>query len=616
MIYRFGRFQVDDDDFRLSADGLTIPLEPRTMSVLLYLIRNRNRVIRKGEILDGVWKEANVTEGALTRSIGLLRRALEDDSREPRFIETVPTVGFRFVAKVSVLEAPAEAPATPAPTLPAPVEASPSGKPQTQMLAHPRRLWLLAGLLAGLALPILLGWFARRQSEAPAPIRSLAVLPFQNLSNDPDEEYFAQGITEELITNLGYAKSLRVLSRASTAAFKNSQLSLPQIAEQLQVDGVIEGTVLRSNNTIRVTIRLTAAKPERQLWAASYERDARDTITLQNRIAAEAVTQIRSQLTPEEQSRLSVKGRVDPEAYDDYLRARFFLDHEPGQKDKAIPHLEHAIQIDPHFAAAYALLGEAWGLQGVWGGMSNQQASAKALQYSREAVSLDPASSEAFASLGHSLMQSRRWNEGEVALRRAIDLDPNNPYAREYLAQLLAQKGRVDEGVRISRDVAMAEPVAVDFQRSYADMLYRARRYDEAINQCQRVLELDPNHQATYTTLANALLETGHYKEAEAAFTEGHFMDPGVQAWLDVRAGNPAAARQLLNENPNLINVHSAVARYLLGDQEVGLSQLDYLANEKWAVKTYHLRNDPTFDAMRNDPRFSAIVKKSGLLDD
>ena len=365
MIYRFDRFQVDDDDFRLSADGSTVPLEPKTLSVLLYLIRNRSRVIRKGEILDGVWKEANVTESTLTRSIGLLRRALGDDSREPRFIETVPTVGFRFIAKVSVAEAPAtpqqdEAPTTPAPTSPAPVEASPSAKPQP-LLAHPRRWWLLAGLLAGLIFPILLGWFARRQPEATAPIRSLAVLPLENLSCDPDEEYFAQGITEELITDLGYAKSLRVISRASTAGFKNSQLPLPQIAEQLHVDGVIEGTVLRSNNTIRVTIRLMAAKPERQLWAASYERDARDTITLQNQIAAEAVTQIRSQLTPEEQTRLSVKGRVDPEAYDDYLRARFFLDHEPGQKDKAIPHLEHAIQIDPHFAQG----------RGAWRGMGD-----------------------------------------------------------------------------------------------------------------------------------------------------------------------------------------------------------------------------------------------------
>ena len=174
----------------------------------------------------------------------------------------------------------------------------------------------------------------------------------------------------------------------------------------------------------------------------------------------------------------------------------------------------------------------------------------------------------------------------------------------------------MDESVQISHDVASAEPVAVEFQRLYADMLYRAHRYDEAIDQCQRVLELDPNHQATYSTLANALLEAGRYKEAEAAFVEGHFMGAGIQAWLNVRAGNPAGARRLLDQHPSLVDVHSAVARYLLGKQEVGLSQLDYLANEKWAVKTYHLLNDPTFDPMRSDPRFTTIVKKTGLLDD
>ena len=193
MIYRFGRFQVDDDDFRLSADGLTVPLEPKTLSVLLYLIRNRSRVIRKGEIMDGVWKEANVTESTLTRSIGLLRRALGDDSRDPRFIETVPTVGFRFVAKVSVLETPATpAPAEP-PTLPEPIEASPSGKPQT-LLAHPRRWWLLAGLLAGLILPILLGWFARRQSEVSgAPSQVPRRAPISESLQRPGRRIFCPG---------------------------------------------------------------------------------------------------------------------------------------------------------------------------------------------------------------------------------------------------------------------------------------------------------------------------------------------------------------------------------------------------------------------------------------
>ena len=520
-----------------------------------------------------------------------------------RLIQTLPRRGYRFTAEVNWT-------------------GSRNGLPVPEMevvspRAIPVRYWLAGGLVFALLLTTALwlnrrmvaGWFSRRPV-----IQSIAVLPIVNLSNDPDQEYFADGMTEELITDLSYAKSLRVVSRASTIGFKKSILSLPQIAEQLHVDAVIEGTVLRVNNSVRVTIRLTAARPERQLWAASYERDAVDVVTLENQIAAEAVAQIRAQLTPAGQTRLSLESRINPEAYDEYLRARFFLAQEeaPG---KAISHLERAIKLDDHFAAAYAALSEAWGMQGVWGKESTRQMAAEALEYSQKAVSLDPTSSEAYAALGYSLMQSRRWNEGEVALRRAIELDPNNSSAVMYLALLLAQKGRVDESVKISHDLATANPVAIDFQRLYAEMLYRARKYDDAITQCQRILDLDPNHLAVYITLANALVEKGRYQEAEAAFQKGGLMNPGIQAWLEVRAGNTAGARQVLNDNPSLVNVHTAVARYLLGEKEIGLAELDDLANEKWAVKTYYLRNDPTFDAMRADPRFSAIVKRTGLLD-
>jgi Flp pilus assembly protein TadD len=239
----------------------------------------------------------------------------------------------------------------------------------------------------------------------------------------------------------------------------------------------------------------------------------------------------------------------------------------------------------------------------------------KGLEYSQKAISLDPTSSEAFASLGHSLMQSHRWNEGEVALRRAIELDPNNPYAGEYLAVLLAQKGRVDESLRVSRQLAIANPVSTDFQRTYANMLYRARQYDEAIAQCQRIIDLDPGHLITYGTLANALAESGRYPEAEAAFKKGNLLGPGVHAWLYAREGNPEGARQILNDHPTFVDAHTAVARYLLGDQEAGLSELSRLTDE-WNTKTYNLRNDPLFDPMRNDPRFAEIVKRSGLLDD
>ena len=352
-------------------------------------------------------------------------------------------------------------------------------------------------------------------------------------------------------------------------------------------------------------------------------QDERLALTLQNRLAADAVSQIRAQLTPEVRTRLDLESRINPEAYDEYLRARFFLHQETGQEEKAIPHLERAIQLDPSFAAAYAALGEAWAMEVIYGGRgvggsnNNRELYAKALGYSQKAVSLDPASSEAYSSLGHSLMQNHRWNEAQVAFRRALTLDADNPYAADYFSLLLAQKGRSEESVRVARELAQANPTVIDFQRAYASVLYEARRYDEAITECERLIELEPNHLSTYGVYATSLAERGRFQDAETALHHSHLgADPGAQAWLYALQGNDAAARQVLKENASSpINPFTAVAHYLLGEQERGLAQLDYLANEAWANKTYFLRSDPVFDPMRNDPRFNEILKKTGLLD-
>jgi Flp pilus assembly protein TadD len=318
-------------------------------------------------------------------------------------------------------------------------------------------------------------------------------------------------------------------------------------------------------------------------------------------------------LTPLEQTRLSLENRINPQAYDEYLRGRFLLRQESVEENtKAIPHLERAIQLDPDFAAAYAALGEAWCLP--WSKRNPREAYAKGLEYSQKAVRLDPNSSEAYSSLGHSLMQNHRWNEGEVALRRAIELDTNNPYAVEYLAILLAEKGRTAEGLQISHQLAIANPVASDFQRAYASSLYRAHQFDESIVLCQRIIDLDPNHLMTNGTHANSLAQTGRYPDAEIAFKKGNLFNPGVQAWLYALEGNPQAARQILNDGSASLNVHTAIAYYLVGDREKGLAELGDLTDQ-WDIKTYHLRNDPIFDPMRKDPRFDAIVKKTGLLD-
>jgi tetratricopeptide (TPR) repeat protein len=410
-----------------------------------------------------------------------------------------------------------------------------------------------------------------------------------------------------------------VLSRESTIGFKGSTLSIPQIAEQLHVDALIEGTVLRANDTARVTVRLTATRPERQLWAASYERNASDLIQLQNQLAADAVNHMRAQLTPQGKTQLNLESKINPEAYDEYMQAKFLLRQGTGQHPKAIPHLERAIQLDPDFAGAYAAMGLAWGLEGALGGgpagKTNQEIYATALAYSQKAVNLDPTSSEAYASLGLSLMQSHRWNEGEAALRHAIELDPNNPIGVGYLGLLLTQKGRSDEAVRLMHEFVLTNPVELFIRRQYALTLFEARRYDEAIAECERIIKLDPNLGLAYLTYAEALTQKGRFQEAEVAFAHGHPIDPGLHAWLLALQGKADAARQVLKENPSLVNPRTAVTRYLLGEHERGLAELDYLANEKWATKTLFLRVDPTFDPMRNDPRFTAIVKKTGLLD-
>jgi tetratricopeptide (TPR) repeat protein len=212
-------------------------------------------------------------------------------------------------------------------------------------------------------------------------------------------------------------------------------------------------------------------------------------------------------------------------------------------------------------------------------------------------------------------MQSRRWNQAEVALRHAIELDPNNSFASSYLALLLTQKGRNEESVQVARELALANPVAIDFRRMYAVTLINARRYDEAIAECERLIKLDPNFILTYGTYAEALIAKGRFQEAEAVLNHGPWrISSGGRARLYVLEGNPGAARQVLKENaPD--GSATAVAHYLLGEKELGLAELDYFANQAWDIKTYFLRVDPLFDPMRGDPRFTAIVKKTGLLD-
>jgi TolB-like protein/DNA-binding winged helix-turn-helix (wHTH) protein/Tfp pilus assembly protein PilF len=609
---QFADFELDLSSGELIRDGRRFRLQGQPFQVLCVLLERAGQVVSREELQRRLWPDETFGdfENGLNKAIAKIREALEDPKASSRLIETIPRRGYRFSQEVKWVK-------------PSNGHSVAAALPTQSEPRWSSARYRIAGLiLAMLAATIV--WFNRQTLSVwlgirPA-IQSIAVLPLVNLSNDPSQEYFADGMTEQLITNLSYARPLRVVSRASTIRFKASNLSVPQIAEQLHVDALIEGTVLRANDTAQVTLRLTAARPERQLWAASYERKVSDLISLQTQLAADAVRQMRAQLTPEGKTQLNMESRINPEAYDEFLQALFLIHQETTQKDKAIPHLERAIQLDPNFAAAYAAMGMAWGYEGVFGERNskrnNRELYAIALTYSQKAVSLDPTSSEAYSSLGHSLMQNHRWNEAEKALQRAIELDSNNAFASAFLSIMLLQKGRAEESLQVSHELALANPVAIDIRRDYSIGLYQSRRYDEAIAECERLMKLDPNFLPTYLTYGSALVERGRFQEAEGAFDHSHLgIDPGIHAWLLARQGKADAAREVLKQNPSLVNPRTAVARYLLGEREHGLAELDYLANEVWSEKTYFLRVDPLFDPMRNDPRFTEIVKKTGLLD-
>jgi TolB-like protein/DNA-binding winged helix-turn-helix (wHTH) protein len=609
---QFADFELDLSSGELIRKGRRFRLQGQPFQVLCVLLERAGGVVTREELQRRLWPDETFVDfdHGLNKAIAKLREALEDSRTSSKLIETIPRRGYRFTAEVNWIGTRNDQLVVEETT------------PQPELRRLPVRKLLAGGVLLAL-LVTTAAWFNRQTLSVwlgirPA-IQSVAVLPLVNLSNDPAQDYLADGITEQLITDLSYAKPLRVLSRESTTAFKGSNLSVPQIAEQLHVDALIEGTVLRANDTARVTVRLTAARPERQLWAASYERNASNLIQLQNQLAADAVNQMRAQLTPQGKTQLNLESNINPEAYDEYMQAKFLLRQGTGQHPKAIPHLERAIQLDPDFAGAYAAMGLAWGLEGALGGgpagKTNQEIYATALAYSQKAVNLDHTSSEAYASLGLSLMQSHRWNEGEAALRHAIELDPNNPIGVGYLGLLLTQKGRGDEAVRLMHEFVLANPVDLFIRRQYALTLFEARKYDEAIAECERIIKLDPNLGLAYLTYAEALTQKGRFQEAEVAFAHGHPIEPGLHAWLLALQGKADAARQVLKENPSLVNPRTAVAHYLLGEQERGLAELDYLANDVWQTKTLFLRVDPTFDPMRNDPRFTAIVKKTGLLD-
>jgi TolB-like protein/DNA-binding winged helix-turn-helix (wHTH) protein/Tfp pilus assembly protein PilF len=640
-VVRFGTYEVSLHSGEVRKAGLRIRVQQQPMKLLEMLLERPGEVVTREELRSRVWTDENFGDfdQAVNIAIAKLRNALGDSAENPRFIETLPKRGYRFIADVSVVDADArpKRPDSAARDLPATESVRKlqelQGAGLTIAPAAPRRqLWptrrliVALALVLSLSLAILAVWLFRSRGSAPIRIRSLAVLPLDNLSGDAAQNYFADGMTDELITDLAQISALRVISRTSVMAYRGARKPLPQIARELNVDAVVEGTVLRSGDQVRITAQLIDASTDKHLWSQSYEGELRDTLALQSRVARAIADQIRINLTPQEQAALKNAKVVNPEAYEAYLKGRYFWNKRTGDNLKvALAYFNQAIDEDPKYARAYSGLADTYALLGDWqyAVMPSKEAFPKAKAAAIKALELDGALGEAHNSLAF-VLDGFDWDFDSAGkeFQRAIELSPSYATAHHWYAWHLSLLGRYDEAIAEMRKAENLDPLSLIINADLAELLVLAHSYDESIRQSRKTIEMDPNFALAHNQLAQAYLQKQMYDEAVAELQRAVPLSGGSPTCIAnlarayVASGKRSEAIELLSDlkkrsKPGYSNASEIAAVYAsLGDKDQAMN---------WLEKGYEERFNPSvllrpgFDPLRSDPRFQNLVHRIGL---
>jgi len=641
-VVRFGTYEVSLQSGEVRKAGLRIRVQQQPMKLLEILLEHPGEVVTREDLRSRVWPNESFGDfdQALNIAIGKLRSALGDSAENPRFIETLPKLGYRFIADVSVLDAGTRAkrPESSAGDLPGSQERSPEKKTETLLqgagvaVAPKRRLWLTRGVTIALPIVIIISlsilsfWRFRSHGPAPAGIRSLAVLPLENLSGDASQNYFADGMTDELITDLAQISALRVISRTSVMVYKGARKPLPQIARELNVDAVVEGTVLRSGDQVRITAQLIEASTDKHLWSQSYEGELRDTLALQNRVASAIADQIRINLTPREQAALKNVKVVNPEAYQSYLKGRYFWNKRTADGLKAaLAYFKQSIEEDPNNAKAYSGLADTYALLGDWqyAVMTPKEAFPKAKAAAIHALELDNTLGEAHNSLAF-VLDGFDWdlNAGGNEFRRAIELNPGYATAHHWYAWHLSLLGRFDEAITEMRKAENLDPLSLIINADLAELLGLAHSYDDSIRQSLKTIEMDPNFALAHNQLAQAYLQKHMYDEAVTEFQKAVQLSgdsPTCIANLArayVASGKRSEAVKLLDVLKKRSSAgHSnsseiAMIYASLGDTDKAMNWLEKGFEERFNPGVL-LR--PGFDPLRSDPRFQNLLRRVGL---
>src|SRR5882762_994081 len=630
QVVRFGVFEVDLRAGELRKKGVKLRLQEQPLRVLAVLLDQRGDIVTREELKQKLWAGTIVDfDHSLNTTINKLREALGDSADTPRFIETLPRRGYRFICPVddALTGAPTVAVNGAATgTLTAPVTAS----SDAGLVRKSRKLLVgLAAVLLALAALNVGGLRDRLVGRATAvEITAIAVLPLKNLSGDHQQDYFVDGMTEALITELGKIGALRVLSYQSMLNYRQTTKPLPQIARELNVDAFLEGAVLHSGERVRITANLVQASPERHLWGETYEFNLRDVVAVQGEVARDMARGVRVKVTSGEQARLSTSRRVDSEAYQAYLLARAHLSKTPTPTNwmRTKEYFEKAIDKDPGYAAAYGGLAE---LSMRHRGSSTRNpgdARQQARQWAEKALKLDDTLAEAHNALGRAAQQEWDWAAAEREYRRAIELNPSYPIARVNYAMLLYAMLRFEESVVEARRAQQVDP-ASPFVNTWAGAAYFfAGRVDEAMASWQKALELDPGYADASLVLARTLLTQGNHERAIAelrkavVFNERQALILGALAQAYARAGQREEALKLVSELKRIeadervyVPPFGLIWAYAgLGDKEQAFAILERSFEER-RDRMVWLNVDPLLDPLRSDPRFTDLVRRIGL---
>lgn len=628
---RFGVFEADLEAGELRKHGLRIKLPHQAFRVLHVLIERPMDVISRDELRQTLWPADTFVEfdHGLNNAVNRLRDALGDDAQSPRFIETVPRRGYRFIAPVVGL-APPESAAPQALDVGPPPNLAPAAPlaPPSARIVSPRLAALAAGLVVAIS-TLLLGSPAWRGSIGGGPprIEAVAVLPFLNLSSDPAQDYFADGMTEALISELSILGGFRVISRTSAMRYKTANKPVTEIAKELGVDAIVEGSVLREGNRMRVTVQLIGAPTDTHLWAQTYERELDTVLALQREVARTIAEEIHVTVGRREPARAAARP-IAPDTYEFYLRGRHLLNRRTeADLQKALEYFELVIKHDPGYAPAHAAVAAVWEAMSDWNNfVSPKEGLPKAKAAALRALELDASLAEPHVRLAF-VNEAYEWRlaEAEAGYKRALELDPNYAEGYEHYALYLSRLGRGEEAVEMGRRAHQLGPLSLTANVQFGSRLLDTGRVEEALNHLERTVELDPNYFDTYVHLSHVFEALRRPADQVAAARRGaevsgrapHALQALARAYA--ATGNQVEALKILDElhqRPTQRNAYDVAMIHLrLKEFERSLYWLVKACDERAAALAFFQREHSKrqFDPIRKDKRFQQVMQCAGV---